>query len=207
MSEGFLKNDELSKKIHTIYQLLKRQLSQQPHYDFSMRAIKSVLSASGRIKREMPQLDEVKVVLKAIRDMNLPKFISDDTSLFDNLFMDLFPDIEEPEIDRDMLQISIEQCMIKRGLQLDESIVVKTMQLYDNKEIRHGNMLVGATMSGKSTCWEILQEALNRLHKIEKDEKEEKGDKSAVYQYAPVKCDVINPKSINENELYGSLDD
>ena len=42
MSEGFLKNDELSKKIVTVYQLLKRQLSQK-HYDFSMRAIKSVL--------------------------------------------------------------------------------------------------------------------------------------------------------------------
>ena len=69
----------------------------------------------------MPQLDEVKVVLKAIRDMNLPKLISDDTGLFDNLFMDLFPEIEEPEVDRDQLQISIEQCMLKKGYQLDES--------------------------------------------------------------------------------------
>lgn len=68
-----------------------------------MRAVKSVLNASGRIKREMPQLDEVKVVLKAIRDMNLPKFLSDDITLFDNLFMDLFPEVEEPDVDRDAL--------------------------------------------------------------------------------------------------------
>lgn len=207
MSEGFLKNDELAKKIHTIYQLLKRQLSQQTHYDFSMRAIKSVLSSSGRIKREMPMLDEVKVVLKAIRDMNLPKFISDDTTLFDNLFMDLFPEVEEPEVDKDQLQISIEQCMLARGLQLDESIVVKTMQLYDNKEVRHGNMLVGSTMSGKSVCWEILCEALNRLYKKEKEEKEKTGMKNTEFKWSPVKYEVINPKAINENELYGYFDD
>jgi len=103
MSEGFQKNEELSKKIFTVYQLLKRQLSQQSHYDFSMRAIKSVLSASGRIKQEMPGLDEIKIVLKAIRDMNLPKFVAEDTNLFDGLFVDLFPEVEEPEVDRDQL--------------------------------------------------------------------------------------------------------
>ena len=29
--------------------------------------------------------------------MNLPKFIAEDVILFDNLFIDLFPDCEEPE--------------------------------------------------------------------------------------------------------------
>lgn len=97
--------------------------------------------------------------------------------------------------------------MLKRGLQLDEAIVVKTMQLYDNKEIRHGNMLLGSTMAGKTTCWELLADALNRLHKQEKEEKEEKGDKSIQYQWSPVKYEVINPKAINEDELYGAFDE
>ena len=55
-----------------------------------MRAVKSVLSASGRIKREIKDLDETLVLIKAIRDMNLPKFIAEDVILFDNLFIDLF---------------------------------------------------------------------------------------------------------------------
>ena len=62
-----------------------------------MRAVKSVLSASGRIKRESREPDEMVVLIKAIRDMNLPKFIAEDVILFDNLFEDLFGDMDEPQ--------------------------------------------------------------------------------------------------------------
>ena len=39
------------------------------------------------------------------------------------------------------------------------------------------------------------------------DEKDERGDKSQDFQWNQVKFEVINPKSINENELYGNFDD
>jgi dynein heavy chain len=68
-----------------------------------MRAVKSVLNTSGRIKRDSGDMDEITVIIKAIRDMNLPKFIAEDVVLFDNLFIDLFPDCEEPENDNDDL--------------------------------------------------------------------------------------------------------
>jgi len=35
------------------------------------------------------------------------------------------------------------------------------MQLYESGVTRHGNMLVGHTMAGKTKCWEILIDALN----------------------------------------------
>jgi len=103
MSEGFKQNELLSKKVVTIYELMKKQLSKQSHYDFGMRAVKSVLNASGRIKRDGGDIDEITVIIKAIRDMNLPKFIAEDVVLFDNLFIDLFPDCDEPENDNDDL--------------------------------------------------------------------------------------------------------
>ena len=49
-----------------------------------------------------PDLDETSVMIKAIRDMNLPKFIAEDVVLFDNMFMDLFPDCEEPQVNMDV---------------------------------------------------------------------------------------------------------
>ena len=101
MSKGFQKNEELARKIVSVYDLMKRQLSRQDFYDFSTRAVKSCVLACGNIKRKEPNQDEVKIVLKAIRDMNLPKLVFEDVALFDNLFMDLFPEIEEPEIDND----------------------------------------------------------------------------------------------------------
>jgi len=58
MSEGFSENADLSKKVVTIYDLMKRQLSKQDHYDFGMRAIKSVLITAGRIKRDRPTINE-----------------------------------------------------------------------------------------------------------------------------------------------------
>ena len=80
---------------------MKKQLSKASHYDFGMRAVKSILRASGRIKREQKNLDEFTIVIKALRDMNLPKFLAEDVILFDLLFMDLFPDMDEPEVDTD----------------------------------------------------------------------------------------------------------
>jgi dynein heavy chain len=112
-----------------------------------------VLRALGRVKRENKDMKEVQVTIKALRDMNLPKFISDDVVLFDNLFMDLFPDQEEPDNDNDELQLAIEEALIQKKLFLNENMIVKIMQLYGTNVVRHGNMLVGRTMSGKTTAW------------------------------------------------------
>lgn len=156
MSEGFKQNESLAKKIVTIFELMLKQLSKQDHYDFSMRAVKSVLNSCGRIKRQYQDLDETTVIIKALRDMNLPKFIAEDVVLFDALFIDLFPECEEPHVNTDILQLGIEDSLTANNLQLNENLVVKIMQLYASKQTRHGNMLVGMTQSGKSRAWQIL---------------------------------------------------
>ena len=42
-----------------LYKLAAGHLSKQSHYDFGLRALKSVLVMAGELKRGSPELDEV----------------------------------------------------------------------------------------------------------------------------------------------------
>ena len=81
-SEGFESSKNLARKMVQMYRLCSEQLSQQDHYDFGMRAVKSVLVMAGALKRGNPNLNEDIVLIRALRDSNLPKFLKQDAELF-----------------------------------------------------------------------------------------------------------------------------
>ena len=47
-----------------------------------MRAVKSVLVMAGSLKRENPEIVEDVTLIRALRDSNLPKFLTQDAILF-----------------------------------------------------------------------------------------------------------------------------
>jgi len=58
-----------------------------------MRGIKSVLVMAGNIKRNNQAEKEDIILIQAMRDSNIPKFIKDDLPLFNALLQDLFPGV------------------------------------------------------------------------------------------------------------------
>jgi dynein heavy chain len=62
VAEGFLEARLLARKFITLYSLCKELLSKQDHYDWGLRAIKSVLVVAGSLKRGDPGRPEDQVL-------------------------------------------------------------------------------------------------------------------------------------------------
>jgi len=148
-AEGFDSAQMLSKKMVKLYKLASEQLSQQDHYDFGMRAVKSVLVMAGALKRAEPDLDESIVLVNAMRNSNVPKFLVDDLPLFGALIQDLFPGLDLPESDYGELDTAIRHAIAVAGLQPVPGFITKVAQLYDTFAVRFGVMIVGAAGAGK----------------------------------------------------------
>jgi dynein heavy chain len=197
-AEGFSEASRLSGKMSELYKLCSEQLSKQDHYDFGMRAVKSVLVMAGALKRKDPDLSEDAVLIRAMRDSNVPKFLKDDLVLFYAIISDLFPEVEAPYTDYGELQQSIIEVVEADRLEPLPTFVDKVIQLFETFAVRFGVMIVGPATSGKSACYIALAKAMTTLRR-------DKRSKNDAYQEVEYK--YFNPKCISIGELYGDYDE
>eukprot|EP00736_Rhodelphis_marinus_P009344 Rmarinus@m.3249 len=186
-SEGFNTASNLARKMVVLYKLAKEQLSKQYHYDFGLRALKSVLVMAGSLKRGSPDLSEDVVLMRALRDMNMPKYVFDDVPLFLGLIGDLFPGLDCPRVRYPSFNDAVESNLSELGYQLIDEQVNKVVQLYEVMMTRHTTMVVGPTGGGKTVVLQTLARAQGKLG-------------------LPTKLFTIDPKAQTVNELYGVLD-
>ncbi|KAJ3359470.1 Dynein heavy chain 10, axonemal, partial [Kappamyces sp. JEL0680] len=186
-SEGFTLAKTLAKKMVVLYKLAKGQLSKQNHYDFGLRALKSVLVMAGSLKRGSPDLNEDVVLMRALRDMNLPKFVFEDVPLFLGLISDLFPGLDCPRVRYPNFNDAVEETLREGNYLIVPEQVDKVIQLYETMLTRHTTMVVGPAGGGKSVVIDALAKAQTKL-----------GIATKLY--------VLNAKAVSVAELYGVLD-
>lgn len=148
-----------------LYKLSSEQLSKQDHYDFGMRAVKSVLVMAGALRRKQTKLAEDVVLIRAMRDSNVPKFLEHDLPLFLDIIKDLFPKVNIPNIDYGSLQRAIENQLQVIDYQKPKKYLIKIIQLMQTIMVRHGVMVVGLTGTGKTTVINTLAKAMEQLNK------------------------------------------
>lgn len=118
-------NDFISLSLIVIFVLFCCIVLSQDHYDWGLRAIKSVLVVAGSLKRGDPGRPEDQVLMRALRDFNVPKIVTDDMPVFMGLIGDLFPALDVPR-KRDMdFEKFVKQSVLDLKLQAEDNFVLK----------------------------------------------------------------------------------
>ncbi|XP_061245817.1 dynein axonemal heavy chain 17 isoform X1 [Bos javanicus] len=186
VAEGFLEARLLARKFITLYTLCKELLSKQDHYDWGLRAIKSVLVVAGSLKRGDPSRAEDQVLMRALRDFNIPKIVTDDLPVFMGLIGDLFPALDVPR-KRDLnFEKVIKQSIVELQLQAEDGFVLKVVQLEELLQVRHSVFVIGNAGSGKSQVLRSLNKTYQNLKR------------------KPVAVD-LDPKAVTCDELFGII--
>ncbi|CAF0885207.1 unnamed protein product, partial [Didymodactylos carnosus] len=186
VAEGFTDARLLARKFITLYSLCKELLSKQDHYDWGLRAIKSVLVVAGALRRSDPGRPEDQVLMRALRDFNIPKIVTDDTPVFMGLIGDLFPALDVPRKRNLEFEKLVKQATVDLKLQPEDSFILKVVQLQELYEVRHSVFIVGNAGTGKSQIWKVL----NRTYQNQKRK--------------PIAVD-LNPKAVTNDELFGII--
>jgi dynein heavy chain len=186
MSEGFETARDLSKKFMCLYNLAKDLLSPQVHYDWGLRAVKSVLRQAGKLKRADPNISEEELLMRALRDFNWPKIKVEDRQIFMGLITDLFPGINADTLVNEDLKASLSEVAKSKNLQAEQEFIKKCIDFDDILQVRHSCFLIGVPGTAKSSVWKNLNDTLN-------------------HRGWDTKWDIVDPKSVTSDELYGCM--
>ncbi|XP_034410206.1 dynein heavy chain 11, axonemal [Cyclopterus lumpus] len=186
VAEGFRDAKLLARKFITLYTLCKELLSKQDHYDWGLRAVKSVLVVAGALRRKDKSRPEDQVLMRALRDFNMPKIVTEDVIVFLGLLGDLFPGLEV-ERERDCeFEKAVRKTTLELRLQPEETFILKVVQLEELMAVRHSVFVVGNAGTGKSQILRVLHKTYVNLKR------------------KPVWND-LNPKAVDRDELFGFI--
>ncbi|KAG7353523.1 dynein family protein [Nitzschia inconspicua] len=195
-SQGIVTAEQLAPSVVDLFLLCEERMTKQRHYDFGLRALKTLLVSAGALKRKAIEgkddmdlaTEERNALIVGACNNILPKLIAQDILVFKEILEEVFPGSAISSMEDEILRAEMVKICEEKGLVADEGFIQKILQLKQVIEMRHGIMVVGKSGVGKSVALKVLMESMHNVDGI-------KGD---MY--------YIDPKAISKDDLYGSLD-
>lgn len=197
-SQGFKQAKPLSKQTVPFFDHCASQLTKQAHYDFGLRALKSVLVSSGGLKRTRlasantelgpDEVIEPQIIVQSLRETIAPKLVQEDVDRMMEIQVEDFPGVEYVPANFEKLTTAMREIAHEQHYVDSEMWIAKALQLYQIQSIHHGVMMVGKSGSGKSAAWKMLLQAMQRIEGVE-----------GVFH-------IIDSKVMSKEALYGNLD-
>lgn len=124
--------------------------------------------------------------MRALRDFNVPKIVTDDLPVFLGLIGDLFPALDVPR-KRDLdFEKAVRLAATDLQLQPEDNFILKVVQLVELLEVRHSVFIIGFAGTGKSMVWKTLFKTYQNM------------------KMKPFVSD-LNPKAVTNDELFGVI--
>ncbi|UJR10563.1 hypothetical protein I4U23_014763 [Adineta vaga] len=178
-SDGFKHANILGRKLVALFNLSKELLTTQQHYDWGLRALKTVLKGCGTLLRnaktnkiEIDSKYESQLVVQAARINTLSKLTFGDSKRFDGLLQDIFPGIDLKDIEYENLRQALHEIYKEHHLLINDMQIRKALELYEQL---------------RQLLWKMLQHAMQKT-----------GQQVRTY--------VMNPKSMPRIQLLGHID-
>ncbi|KAL7555016.1 hypothetical protein ACHAWF_018608 [Thalassiosira exigua] len=197
-SQGIVSAEKLAGRVVDLFIMSQKQMSKQSHYDFGLRALKTLLVSAGGLKRKAIMDSEVagdeladlerKVLIQGACNNILPKLVAEDIDVFSSILEDVFPGSQVSKMEDATLKDKLDEICRGYCYTPADQWVQKILQLKMVIEMRHGIMIVGPSGVGKTSALRTLKAIYEA----------EDGVKNELY--------TIDPKAVDKEGLYGSLD-
>lgn len=201
-TERFRHARRLGAQLAEVFAMCGQMLSAQRHYDWGLRELRTVLTACGRLRKELATAGdgdddvfatEARLVVHALRSNTMSKLSSVDCGNFDMLLQSIFANVSArddgaPPDGEGSLRSHVLEAFGELGLHTNAGQVEKCLQLYEQLTKRMGVVVFGPPLSGKSTLVSVLRRALAKRATL------------------PIRTHTMSPKSMTRAQLLGSLD-